>query len=102
MAGDRVAMACLAQDPDDRWQSARDLLREVKWLTESGASTSHTTASPRSAPGYQLVWVVAMVTIITASIAVAMMPYFPPRPEPSVWQMEIVTAPTSDPVLALT
>ena len=36
---DRVVATCLAKDPDDRWQTARDLLRELTWvrtdLTES-------------------------------------------------------------------
>jgi eukaryotic-like serine/threonine-protein kinase len=35
---DRIVSTCLAKDPDDRWQTARDLLRELKWVA-SGAST---------------------------------------------------------------
>jgi serine/threonine protein kinase len=31
---DRVVATCLAKKPDDRWQSARDLLRELKWIAE--------------------------------------------------------------------
>jgi eukaryotic-like serine/threonine-protein kinase len=33
---DRLVKACLARDPDDRWQSARDLLQELKWIAEGG------------------------------------------------------------------
>jgi Tol biopolymer transport system component len=33
---DRLVNTCLAQDPDDRWQSARDLLRELKWIAAGG------------------------------------------------------------------
>src|SRR5437763_1979648 len=33
---DRIVATCLAKHPDDRYQSARDLLRELKW-TASGA-----------------------------------------------------------------
>jgi eukaryotic-like serine/threonine-protein kinase len=29
---ERVVRTCLAKDPDDRWQSARDLAREIKWI----------------------------------------------------------------------
>lgn len=29
---DRLVRSCLAKDPDDRWQTARDLLRELRWL----------------------------------------------------------------------
>jgi serine/threonine protein kinase len=35
---DRVVTTCLAKDPDERWQSARDLGRELKWISEGGAS----------------------------------------------------------------
>ena len=33
---DRVVKTCLAKDPDDRWQTASDLRRELKWIAESG------------------------------------------------------------------
>ena len=33
---DRVVQTCLAKDPDDRWQTARDLVRELKWASETG------------------------------------------------------------------
>ncbi len=29
---DRIVKTCLAKDPDDRWQSARDLARELRWV----------------------------------------------------------------------
>ncbi len=31
---DRVVKTCLAKDPDERWQSAHDLAKELKWITE--------------------------------------------------------------------
>jgi eukaryotic-like serine/threonine-protein kinase len=34
---DRVVKRCLAKDPDDRWQTARDLTMELAWISE-GAS----------------------------------------------------------------
>jgi eukaryotic-like serine/threonine-protein kinase len=33
---DRIVATCLAKDPDDRWQSARDLLRELTWASAVG------------------------------------------------------------------
>ena len=32
---DRIVKTCLAKDPDDRWQTARDLVRELKWASEA-------------------------------------------------------------------
>src|SRR5262249_30356815 len=34
---DRIVETCLAKDPDDRWQSARDLVRELTWVVETPA-----------------------------------------------------------------
>ena len=34
---DRVVRKCLAKSPDDRWQSAGDLLSELEWISESDA-----------------------------------------------------------------
>jgi serine/threonine protein kinase len=34
---DRLVQTCLAKSPDDRWQSAGDLSRELKWITETGS-----------------------------------------------------------------
>ena len=31
---DRLVRTCLAKDPDDRWQSAGDLMREFEWIAE--------------------------------------------------------------------
>jgi serine/threonine protein kinase len=32
---DRVVKTCLAKDPEERWQSASDLKRELRWIAES-------------------------------------------------------------------
>ena len=34
---DRVVSKCLAKDPDARWQSARDLTDELRWIHQSGS-----------------------------------------------------------------
>jgi Tol biopolymer transport system component len=35
---DRIVTTCLAKDPDDRWQTARDLMRELKWAADAGTT----------------------------------------------------------------
>ena len=32
---DRVLKICLAKDPDERWQTARDLKRELEWIANA-------------------------------------------------------------------
>jgi len=34
---DRVVKTCLAKDAEDRWQSARDLTSELKWISHGGS-----------------------------------------------------------------
>ena len=35
---DRLVRKCLAKSPDDRWQTAGDLLSELQWITETGSN----------------------------------------------------------------
>jgi eukaryotic-like serine/threonine-protein kinase len=35
---DHVVGRCLAKDPDERWQGAGDLARELRWVAETGAA----------------------------------------------------------------
>jgi hypothetical protein len=39
---DRLLMTCLAKDPDDRWQTARDLLRELQWVASADSNAGDT------------------------------------------------------------
>ncbi len=34
---DRIVRKCLAKDPEERWQSAHDLMSELKWISETPA-----------------------------------------------------------------
>jgi serine/threonine protein kinase len=42
---DRLVSKCLAKDPEDRWQNARDLVTELRWIAEADRSTG--SAKPR-------------------------------------------------------
>ena len=35
---DRVVRRCLEKEPDERWQTAHDVMKELKWVTEVGTS----------------------------------------------------------------
>lgn len=64
---DRIVATCLAKDPDDRWQSARDLVRELKWVAD-GAATREGVGVTRAAPPWArvLAWTGAAAAIAFA------------------------------------
>ena len=45
---ERAIRRCLAKDPEDRWQTARDLAIELKWIADAGSSAG-ASAPPRKA-----------------------------------------------------
>jgi hypothetical protein len=54
---ERVVKRCLAKDSDERWQSARDLAAELRWIAEPGSQASAPqSASARRRTG--LAWLV--------------------------------------------
>jgi eukaryotic-like serine/threonine-protein kinase len=45
---ERLIRRCLAKDPDDRWQTARDLAAELRWIAEDGPRTTSPDITQRS------------------------------------------------------
>ena len=63
---DRAVKRCLAKDPDNRWQSARDLSQELKWIAESGSQTAASvTVVGRSKLKASLPWIAAAILALT-------------------------------------
>jgi Tol biopolymer transport system component len=69
---DRIVATCLAKDPDDRYQTARDLLRDLKWIASGAhaklAAPVLTSARPSRAP-----WLVAAalgVALLASAVVV--------------------------------
>ncbi len=57
---DRVVQRCLAKDPDERWQSAGDLMLELKWIAGSGSEAGTTSSvAARGRSRERLAWIVA-------------------------------------------
>jgi serine/threonine-protein kinase len=67
---DRVVKTCLSKDPDDRWQTARDVWRELNWIAESSAQAASVSAvaapakSARTLSRGTLVWVVVSLLLV--------------------------------------
>ena len=59
---DRTIRVCLAKDPEDRWQTARDLLLELKWIAEGGSQAGVTSpALSQRKARERLAWLTAAV-----------------------------------------
>jgi len=62
---DRVLKTCLAKDPDDRWQTARDLKRELEWIAVPGTDAA---GKSKASPAW---WIVAAAFLVAAAAAFA-------------------------------
>ncbi len=49
---DHIVRRCLAKDPDQRWQAASDVMRELKWIAESSATAPSATAAAAGSRPY--------------------------------------------------
>ena len=57
---DRVVKRCLAKDPDERWQTARDLEVELEWIAEGSSQITPRAATPAPKMAARIVpWAIA-------------------------------------------
>ena len=62
---DHVVRTCIAKDPDARWQSARDVLVELKWIAEAGSQAAMPASAAARRSGRELLaWVIAAAAVL--------------------------------------
>ena len=92
---DHLVKTCLAKDPEERWQSAADVMRQLRWCADRGAAGG-TTVSPVGAIGKRerLAW--AAVAAVAAATATGMSLFLVDRtrPEPAATIRFHVSPPT--------
>jgi serine/threonine protein kinase/Tol biopolymer transport system component len=97
---DRTIRTCLAKDPDDRWQTARDLLRELKWVADAGPESGGPALAGSLRRTRTVAWSSAAIALVTTS-AFALLGYvYLNRPAPAHLPalFEVQTPATSDPM----
>jgi serine/threonine protein kinase len=64
-AFDHVIRRCLAKDPEERWQTARDLALELKWVAEAGSQTgTGVSSSPKRQLSQGIAWGLAATCLL--------------------------------------
>ena len=78
---DRLVKSCLAKSPDDRIQTAHDVMLQLTWIAEAGSDPSRAIVGvPPARPWRRLVWpaAAAALMIVTALVVLKLKP--PPAP----------------------
>jgi eukaryotic-like serine/threonine-protein kinase len=81
-AMDRVVKTCLEKDPDERWQSVRDLRTNLKWI-EEGEAPATSAQVQRTLWRERAAWVLACVLLSGLAIFAAVHDHAPLASEPA-------------------
>jgi len=76
---DRVVKTCLEKDPEDRWQTAHDVMLELKWIAEAGSQAgvpAPVVARRRSRE--RMAWIVAAI-LAASTVALGILELRRPR-----------------------
>lgn len=65
---DRLVRSCLAKDPDERIQTAHDVLLQLRWIVEGISQPSLEVSTPRRQRSLSLLWV---ILIASSAIGIA-------------------------------
>ncbi len=73
---DRVVRTCLAKDPEDRWQSAADTKRELRWIAEGGLQVGIAAPGISGVSGgrklaWALVAALGLLSVVSLPLAIA-------------------------------
>src|SRR5262249_22746436 len=89
---ERVVKRCLVKDPEERWQTARDLTSELKWIAEAGGSIPVTAAEEAAGLNRiaarrrreQLAWALALAFLIAAIASIVSYTRLARAPAPTI------------------
>jgi eukaryotic-like serine/threonine-protein kinase len=89
-AFDWAVKACLAKDPDDRWQNARDLGLELKWILEHAQAAATTSASDRKKLRVAVLTASAAAVLVTLALTLGVISYLHRFSHSTVTQFVII------------
>jgi Tol biopolymer transport system component/tRNA A-37 threonylcarbamoyl transferase component Bud32 len=94
---ERLVATCLAKDPEDRWQTARDLVRELRWIVGVGSRASG--PAPMAARGVtkeRIAWAAGLAFVALVAVVLGVL-VFRPGPVAPEMRLDITTPPTRNP-----
>jgi hypothetical protein len=94
---DHLVSQCLVKDPDERWQSAGDVMRELQWIAVGPHMNASAPPPGRAITKERLAWAAALA-VVTVAAAIVWFSAFRAEPQAPETYLEITTPPTTDPV----
>ncbi|MEC4688706.1 MAG: hypothetical protein VST64_10440, partial [Nitrospirota bacterium] len=89
-----VVRRCLAKDPDERWQSASDVMRELSWISKEGSAASVVSSVQVSRKtGKRLALGVVAGTVLGALLASIAWNVRPEAQPPALSRLDMVLPP---------
>lgn len=92
---ERVVRSCLAKDPEDRWQTARDLRRELEWIRTEGDDGRRIPATQKSRLRPEFLWIGTAASLLVAGGFATIHLREAPPPTPAEMRLQIVTPATT-------
>ena len=87
---DHVVRRCLAKDPDERWQTASDVMRELKWIAAVAPRLATDQPAANRARRWWPAFGLALVVVVAAAVAA---PFLRPAPTPPETLMFAIAPP---------
>jgi serine/threonine protein kinase/WD40 repeat protein len=87
---DRIVQRCLAKDPDERWQTARDLAHELTWIAQAGSKAGVPAPVAAQRRSRERLWMIAAAAgVLLSGALLALLLLSPKPPEPSVVRFDV-------------
>jgi serine/threonine protein kinase len=96
-AVERIILTALEKDPEERWQTAQDIARQLRWNSEPSSVSEHTAALPQSRRRAAVVTSILVASLLAAGLTWGGMRWWTPRPPPAKAHLHISLPPEMRP-----